>query len=339
MNINVWDVNETVQRLIRSERIVVPRGARRPGRAARRARRGCRVSLPPGTRGAPHRPPRVRLLPSGRRDGDREPHARLVLRPRPHVRARRRRRRGAERAIGDGADWIDVGGAKFAPGPGDPGRRGDRPGACRSSRALARLGRGRSRSTPSSPTSPARRSPPGRTSINDTTGTPRPRRWPTSSPTATRRSSSRTASPRRARRYPSPQYADVVDEVVDFLRRAGRRSRSTLGVRADRIVVDPGHDLNKNTLHSLELTRRLGEVDRARLPDARRALEQGLRRREPRPRRATSASRGRSRPPCYCVLQGARIVRVHNVRETVDAMRMIEAIEGWREPAYLEHNR
>ena len=32
-------------------------------------------------------------------------------------------------------------------------------------------------------------------------------------------------------------------------------------------------------------------------------------------------------------------MRVHNVRETVDAMRMIEAIEGWREPVYLEHNR
>ena len=40
----------------------------------------------------------------------------------------------------------------------------------------------------------------------------------------------------------------------------------------------------------------------------------------------------------FCVLQGARIVRVHNVRETVDAMRMIEAIVGWREPAFLKHN-
>ena len=40
----------------------------------------------------------------------------------------------------------------------------------------------------------------------------------------------------------------------------------------------------------------------------------------------------------YCVLQGARIVRAHNVAETVDAMRMVEAILGWREPAYLLHN-
>jgi dihydropteroate synthase len=40
----------------------------------------------------------------------------------------------------------------------------------------------------------------------------------------------------------------------------------------------------------------------------------------------------------FCVLQGARIVRTHNVRQTGDAMRMVEAILGWREPVYLLHN-
>ena len=40
----------------------------------------------------------------------------------------------------------------------------------------------------------------------------------------------------------------------------------------------------------------------------------------------------------YCVLHGARIVRAHNVVETVDALRMVEAILGWREPQYLLHN-
>ena len=107
----------------------------------------------------------------------------------------------------------------------------------------------------------------------------------------------------------------------------------------DRIVVDPGHDLNKNTRHSLELTRRLGEItslgyptlvalSRTRTSSARAST--GL---------ASSALDGSIAAAVFCVLQGARIVRVHNVRETVDAMRMIEAIRGWREPAYLEHNR
>ena len=40
----------------------------------------------------------------------------------------------------------------------------------------------------------------------------------------------------------------------------------------------------------------------------------------------------------FCVVQGARILRMHNVSESVDASRMVEAIMGWREPAFLRHN-
>ena len=39
-----------------------------------------------------------------------------------------------------------------------------------------------------------------------------------------------------------------------------------------------------------------------------------------------------------CVLQGALIVRVHDVASTVDAVRMIEAVLGWRSPAHTTHN-
>jgi dihydropteroate synthase len=40
----------------------------------------------------------------------------------------------------------------------------------------------------------------------------------------------------------------------------------------------------------------------------------------------------------FCVLQGARIVRVHDIRAAVSAVRMAEAILGWRQPAYTRHN-
>jgi len=40
----------------------------------------------------------------------------------------------------------------------------------------------------------------------------------------------------------------------------------------------------------------------------------------------------------FCATQGARLVRVHNVRESVDALRMVETILGWREPVYMLHN-
>jgi dihydropteroate synthase len=39
-----------------------------------------------------------------------------------------------------------------------------------------------------------------------------------------------------------------------------------------------------------------------------------------------------------CILQGARIVRVHDVAEVVSSVRMVEGILGWRPPATARHN-
>jgi dihydropteroate synthase len=39
-----------------------------------------------------------------------------------------------------------------------------------------------------------------------------------------------------------------------------------------------------------------------------------------------------------CVLNGARILRMHDIAATVAAARMIEAVMGFREAAYLHHN-
>jgi dihydropteroate synthase len=132
-----------------------------------------------------------------------------------------------------------------------------------------------------------------------------------------------------------PAYADVVAEVVDFL-----RDRVTFaidsGVPAERIFIDPGFDLDKNTLHSLTLLRDLDEIAAIGLPllaavsnkdfigetlgDPSRRLEGSL--------AAATA----------CILRGARIVRVHEVAATVAAVRLTEAILGFRQPAFLRHN-
>src|SRR5690625_1493326 len=50
-----------------------------------------------------------------------------------------------------------------------------------------------------------------------------------------------------------PQYQDVVTEIRDFLLRRVDVALSA-GIPPERIVIDPGHDLNKNTMHSLEIT-------------------------------------------------------------------------------------
>lgn len=133
-----------------------------------------------------------------------------------------------------------------------------------------------------------------------------------------------------------PTYDDVVSEVRAFLadRVALAQSR---GVRADQIIVDPGHDLNKNTYHSLELTRRLSE-----LAGLGRPLLVALSNKDfigealglPRGQRLE----GSLAALAVCIVGGARIVRVHDVAASVRAARMVEAILGWREPVHATHN-
>jgi dihydropteroate synthase len=142
------------------------------------------------------------------------------------------------------------------------------------------------------------------------------------------------AAPRT--QLPLPRYDDVVGEISAFLR-ARVDLAMARGVPPERIVIDPGHDLNKNTRHSLELTRRLGELATFGMPMLvalsnkdfiGETLERG---RDERLAGSLAAA-------VFCATQGARLVRVHNVRETVDALRMVEAILGWREPMYTLHN-
>ncbi|HWL02665.1 MAG TPA: dihydropteroate synthase [Microbacteriaceae bacterium] len=133
-----------------------------------------------------------------------------------------------------------------------------------------------------------------------------------------------------------PVYADVVADVREHLEGLIERSRAA-GVSDDRIIVDPGHDLNKNTLHSLELIRRLPEIVGLGYPTLvalsnKDFIGETLDR--PRGERVMGSVAG----VVACVLAGARVVRVHDVAETVDAVRMTEAILGLREPARVWHN-
>jgi dihydropteroate synthase len=240
----------------------------------------------------------------------------------------------ARSAVDLGADLVDVGGAKFAPGPAIPvDEELDR--VLPVVRALHDLDAVVSVDTFQPDVARAAIAA-GAHVINDTTGIHDPdMARVVADSDATIVITHSLAKPRTP--LPAPQYDDVVLEVVDFLRRRVDLALE-LGVRADRIVVDPGHDLNKNTLHSLELTRRIGEVTALGFPTL-VALSNKDFVGESLGRARDQRVEGSIAAAVYCVLQGARIVRVHNVRETVDAMRMIEAIEGWREPVFLEHNR
>lgn len=135
---------------------------------------------------------------------------------------------------------------------------------------------------------------------------------------------------------PAAYYEDVVAEVVAFVRECVERLRQA-GVASDRIIVDPGHDLDKNTLHSLELTRRLGEIVDLGFPVMVAVSNKDFigecTKREQGQRLAGSLA-----AMTACVMSGARIVRMHDIDATVDAVHMTEAILGLREPFELIHN-
>ncbi len=236
-------------------------------------------------------------------------------------------------AIAEGADWVDIGGVKFAPGPAVPVlAEVDR--IVPVVEALRGTGVVISVDTfqPEVALAGIRA---GAHVINDTTGVSDPRMAEVVADSdATLVITHSLAAPRTA--YPAPQYGDVVAEVLAFLEE--RVALATgLGVPPERIIVDPGHDLNKNTRHSLEITRRLGEITALGLPTLVAVSNKDFVG-ETIGRDRGARIEGSIAAAVACILQGARIVRMHNVRAAVDAVRMTEGILGFREPAYLRHN-
>lgn len=123
-----------------------------------------------------------------------------------------------------------------------------------------------------------------------------------------------------------PEYADVVRDVVEFL--ATRvRACVAAGIAEDTIIVDPGFGFGKTPRHNIELLanlRQLQAVGRPVLAGLSRKSTLGeLTGRDVGERMAASIAAA-----VLAVIEGAAIVRVHDVRETVDALRVTSAFMG-----------
>jgi dihydropteroate synthase len=136
--------------------------------------------------------------------------------------------------------------------------------------------------------------------------------------------------------FPRPEYTDIAGEVAGFLR---ERADAAIGrgLSPQQIILDPGHDLNKNTHHSLELTRRLPEITSIGYPTL-VAISNKDFIGETLDLAQKERLIGTVATLVVCILQGARIVRVHDVAEAVQSVRMVEGILGWRPPATTRHN-
>jgi dihydropteroate synthase len=122
-----------------------------------------------------------------------------------------------------------------------------------------------------------------------------------------------------------PTYADVVSEVREFLRERVARCMAA-GIDETRIVVDPGFGFGKTLAHNLALLRGLGNLAVGLPP-----LLVGLSRKsvlgaitgktvEDRTHASVAAA-------LLAVARGARVVRVHDVRATRNALAVWNAVE------------
>lgn len=238
------------------------------------------------------------------------------------------------RALAEGADWIDIGGVPFGPGPEvSAGEEIDRvvpvvealrdePGAAVSVDTFR-------------PEVAERSIAAGAGAINDTSGLRDPAMARVVAASAASLVITHSVfAPRTA--CAAPRYADVVAEVGHFL-----RDRVALaidcGVPPERLIIDPGFDLHKNTCHSLELIRRLGEIAAIGLPLLAAVSNKDFVG-ETLDREQGQRLEGSLAAAVACILQGARIVRMHEVASAVAAVRLTEAILGFRPPAFVRHN-
>jgi len=122
----------------------------------------------------------------------------------------------------------------------------------------------------------------------------------------------------------APHYEDVIDEVADFLRQRVHACELA-GISRDRLLLDPGFGFGKTLEHNLRLLNRMESLLSLGLPllvgTSRKTMIGQALNRELDQRLAGSLATA-----VMAVEKGARIIRVHDVAATVDAVRMTEAV-------------
>jgi dihydropteroate synthase len=123
-----------------------------------------------------------------------------------------------------------------------------------------------------------------------------------------------------------PQYSDVVAEVTAYL--ASRVEQCiAAGINRDQIIVDPGFGFGKTRQHNLILLKNLQSLRDLNMP-----LLVGLSRKrtigEIINQPVATRVNGSVAAAVVAVMNGANIVRVHDVQETVEALKILDAVRG-----------
>jgi dihydropteroate synthase len=126
-------------------------------------------------------------------------------------------------------------------------------------------------------------------------------------------------------------YDDVVSDVLDVTLSLASRAVA-VGVEPDRILIDPAHDFGKNTWHSLEITRRLGELVATGWPVLVSVSNKDFVG-ETLDVEVDDRLAGTLATTAVCAWLGGRVFRAHHVRETRHVLSTISVIRGDVPPA------
>ena len=125
----------------------------------------------------------------------------------------------------------------------------------------------------------------------------------------------------------NPVYKDVVSDIIEFFEERAAFAQDN-GISRSSLLVDPGIGFGKTVNNNLEILRRLGQFKGLGFP-----VVVGLSRKSfigrilgdipPQERFSGSVAAG-----IWAAQNGADILRVHDVKETVRALKILRAIKG-----------
>jgi len=126
----------------------------------------------------------------------------------------------------------------------------------------------------------------------------------------------------------NPEYNDIIDDILEFFRqRIDCCERS--GINKERLVLDPGFGFGKTVAHNYEVLAKFAQFKTLGLPVlagiSRKSMIGNLLNRDVNERLAGSLAAA-----IVAVQQGANIIRVHDVQESVDALNILKAIAQYK---------
>jgi dihydropteroate synthase len=131
----------------------------------------------------------------------------------------------------------------------------------------------------------------------------------------------------------NPQYKDVVTEVIEFLQQRKLQCNSA-GIPSQQILLDPGFGFGKTLEHNLALFAGLPEIARQKQPIvvgvSRKSMIGQLINTEVNDRLIGSVTMGLLAAQKIYSVGGSMILRVHDVKETVQAIQIWQATKNYK---------